>query len=113
MASQSVLKEFGYGLGHTILSIGACGAIDWLGNNAIDWPYDDIALGSGMAFGYNFGKDRAGGAAASLAGLLAAISPEVARASAGDFAGAGAYAVIRAVEYTMGAVLGYIYSGWQ
>ena len=108
MAPQSFARELGFGLGHTILGSGLVAIVDWLGNRQIDYPYDDLALGSGMACGYNFYNEHVGGVAASLAGFSLAIVPEIAKASAGDFASAGTNLAIRAVEYTMGAVFGYI-----
>lgn len=108
---KEAIKDYVKGLGHVVLGTGIVTIIDWFGGRSIDHPFDDIAIGSGMAGGHNIGKGKAAGVAASLTALAGSVAPYVLEYTQnGDLKYLGINIGIKAAEYSIGAVIGYIFS---
>lgn len=109
MAFGQTLKDFLLGAGFTVAGTGLAGVVDYLFQNdrEINYPFEDVAAGSGMVFGYSIATDKAGSAAASMAGFFVAISPDVARIFGGD-ASAGINIVGKSLAYFAGSLFGYV-----
>ncbi|HLC39366.1 MAG TPA: hypothetical protein VJJ76_00605 [archaeon] len=111
MGTIDGLKHFGAGAAHTILGTGLATASDFLWELTwkIDSPFADIAAGSGLAGGYNIGQRKVGGIAASLIGFVGSNAPYIAEALQNrSFTYLGAKLVFKTLEYSVGAVFGYM-----
>jgi len=109
MTLREDLRNFGIGLGHTVLGVGVAAGIDYIFDpTGFTTPFADIAVGSGLAGGYNIKEENTGLFAVSLIGFFGSTAPYVAEfIQNGDLAHLGLKVGYKVLEYCVGAVAGY------